>query len=153
MTSKRVLQRGGLSVAVLLAAATFLVALPLLAFAAVALRVVLLVVLAALVVAGGIAYASSAAFRERVRAMFGTNLLHRGLRLSGDVDLDQAHTWTRFNTEEAIVGADDLVPAVLGPADRIDLPVAGAACSAVSRSFACTVEHAPSRSRHRSTAS
>lgn len=49
---------------------------------------------------------------------------YRGVRMPEDVALDPGHTWA-WLADEVVVGADDLVPKVLGPIDQVDLPVEG----------------------------
>lgn len=49
---------------------------------------------------------------------------YRGVRLHEDVALDPGHTWA-WLADEVVVGADDLVPKVLGPIDQVDLPAEG----------------------------
>ncbi len=114
-----------LTTVVITGAVLVLLALPLLAFLVVAVRVALLVAFASALVAVAVAYAVSPGFRERFGAMSAAEILHKGLRLGTDVALDRGHAWVRFLPGTAIVGSDDLAPRLLGPLHGIELPVPG----------------------------
>lgn len=101
------------------------VLLPLVAVLAFVLRAGLLAAAALAVTAGVVAFAFSPRFREWLRFLAEPGLTYNGLRLDTGVALDARHGWARFDDGEATVGADDLVQAVLGPVDRVELPARG----------------------------
>lgn len=102
-----------------------LVAFVLLAGLAFAFRVGIFAALLAVVLVGMVAYAVSPRFREWYGYKMDPNLTYSGLRLDTGVALHPAHAWMRIDGDEATVGADDLVQAVLGPVERVELPETG----------------------------
>lgn len=113
------------SVSVAALTLSVVVLLPLLAIAAFVLRAGLLGAAALAVLVGMAAYAVSPRFRDWLRFEAEPGLTYNGLRLDTGVGLDRHHAWARFDGGEATVGADDLVQAVLGPVDRVELPPLG----------------------------
>ena len=101
---------------------TVVVLLPLVAVLAFVLRAGLVAGAAAAVLLGMVAFAVSPRFRDWLRYETDPGLTYNGLRLDTGVALDDRHAWARFEGGEATVGADDLLQAVLGPVDRVELP-------------------------------
>jgi glycine cleavage system H protein len=101
------------------------VLLPLLAVLAFVARAGLFAGALLAVLVGVVAYAISPRFREWLRFEVEPALTYNGLRLDTGVALDAHHGWARFDDGEATVGADDLLQAVLGPVERVDLPDLG----------------------------
>jgi glycine cleavage system H lipoate-binding protein len=103
----------------------FVVGLPLLGLAALVLRAGVVAGFGLALVGGILAYATSPRFRVWFGAQFEPLLFHKGLRLGADVAVHPGHTWARVRRGYAVVGADDLVQATLGPVDTVTLPPAG----------------------------
>lgn len=101
------------------------VLLPLLAVLAFVARAGLFAGALLAVLVGGVAYAVSRRFRDWLRFEVEPALTYNGLRLDTGVALDDHHAWARFDDGEAVVGADDLLQAVLGPVERVELPRPG----------------------------
>ena len=82
---------------------------------------------AALVTAVGAlaAYAVSPGFRAWTADQSEPELAFSGLRLGSGVAFHPFHSWARIDGDEATVGADDLVQAMLGPVDDVALPPVG----------------------------
>lgn len=99
--------------------------LPLLAVAMLVTRAAFVIGLTIAVIAGVIAYAASARFREWVATRPGAPFLYKGLRLAGNVYMHPRHVWARFDRRATTVGADDVVQAVLGPVEGVELPMPG----------------------------
>ena len=106
----------GLSIAILL---------PLVAVAAFVLRAGLFAGALLAVVAGMATFAVSPRFREWLGFQVEPGLTYNGLRLDTGVALGAGHAWARFDGGEATVGADDLMQAVLGPVEQVELPGLG----------------------------
>ena len=87
-------------------------------------RFALLIALAAMATAA-IAYLASPAFRRWLDLEEEPEIRYGGLRLATDVVAHPRHAWARVAGDEATVGADDLVGAVLGPVEAVDLPPPG----------------------------
>lgn len=104
---------------------SMVVLLPLVAVLAFVLRAGLLAGALLAVTLGVAAFAVSPRFRDWLRFQMEPGMTYNGLRLDTGVALDPRHAWARFDDGEATVGADDLVQAVLGPVDRVELPAAG----------------------------
>ncbi|NNG16838.1 MAG: hypothetical protein HKM89_10190 [Gemmatimonadales bacterium] len=116
--------------AVTFAAATlvillFVVGLPLLGLAALVLRAGVVAGFGLALVGGIAAYATSPRFRAWFGAQFEPIILLKGLRLGADVAVHPGHTWARVRRGQAVVGADDLVQATLGPVETVTVPPAG----------------------------
>ncbi len=103
----------------------FVVGLPLLGLAALVLRAGVVVGFGLALVGGIVAYSVSPAFRTWFSAQFEPITFHKGLRLGADVAVHPGHTWARFRRGQAVVGADDLVQASLGPVETVTLPPTG----------------------------
>jgi glycine cleavage system H lipoate-binding protein len=88
-------------------------------------RAALLFVLIAAVAAGLVALVLSPRFREWMRYVGEPVIPYKGLELASDVAMAPGHVWARVSGDEALVGADDLMQAALGPVDAVDLPVVG----------------------------
>jgi glycine cleavage system H protein len=103
----------------------FLLAMPVLAVLVFVLRAALLgVAIVALVLGVGL-YFTSARFRAWSSRFTESVMTYKGLRLSSDVAMHAGHGWARQVGEHVMVGADDLLPTVLGPVQRVELPPAG----------------------------
>jgi glycine cleavage system H lipoate-binding protein len=81
-------------------------------------------------VVGGLAVAvtlwlCSARFRAWLGAWAEPEVMYKGLRLATDVGMHPGHAWARMDGGQIMVGADDVLPAVLGPVESVDLPPAG----------------------------
>ena len=111
--------------AVLVVMALFVVGLPLLGLAALVVRTGVVVFFGVALVGGIVSYAVSPSFRRWFGAQFEPVLFHKGLRLGANVAIASGHTWTRVRHGQAVVGADDLVQATLGPVDTVILPAKG----------------------------
>jgi glycine cleavage system H protein len=103
----------------------FVVGLPLLGLAALVLRAGVVAGFGLALVGGIVAYAVSPAFRAWLDAQFEPIIFHKGLRLGAGVAVHPAHTWALVRRGQAVVGADDLVQATLGPVETVTLPPAG----------------------------
>jgi glycine cleavage system H protein len=64
-------------------------------------------------------------FRAWFEALGETQVSYNGLRLATDVAVHPNHSWALISSENVAVGADDLVQAVLGPVDAVELPPMG----------------------------
>lgn len=102
-----------------------LIALPVVAVLVLVGRLVLLAAAAGLVVAGLVAYAASPGFRAWLTVRTEPEVSYNGLRLANDLAFHPAHTWARLEGDLATLGADDLVQAVLGPVEEVELPAPG----------------------------
>lgn len=102
-----------------------LAALPLLAGVAVAARIGILAALMAAVAVGVALYATSPRFRDWLGFQVEPELTHSGLRFDTAVAVHPTHAWARIDGHEATVGADDFVPTVLGPVERVEVPPKG----------------------------
>jgi glycine cleavage system H protein len=103
----------------------FLLAMPVLAVLVFVLRAALLVVAIVAVALGVALYLTSARFRAWSNRLTESVTTYKGLRLSSDVAMHAGHGWARKVGEHVMVGADDLLPAALGPVQRVELPPAG----------------------------
>ena len=102
-----------------------LVAVPLAAFIGVFARLPLLIAVVLAVAIAAIVAAFSPAFREWLNAEVDQEISCNGLRLATGVAISPYHSWARIALDETRVGADDLVQAVLGPIDDVELPPEG----------------------------
>lgn len=85
------------------------------------------IVVAAVAFVGGIAlFVFSPRFRAWFRDSMSPLITYKGLRLATDVSLHRGHCWARIEPDEIVVGADDLVQAVLGPVESVETPLVGA---------------------------
>lgn len=112
----------------LLVAATLLVVvlcLPLIAAFAFVTRGVLLAAAIVAVVGGLAAYTVSPRFRAWLDLRTAPLIRYKGLRLAAGVAVHPSHSWARLEPDDVFVGADDLVQAVLGPVESVELPPAG----------------------------
>ena len=123
MNTKPMKFRDSLSLAAL--ALAILVLLPLVAVLAFVMRAGLFAGALGALLVGLTLFAVSPRFREWFGFQMDPGLTYNGLRLDTGVALDAAHGWARFEGCEATVGADDLVQAVLGPVDEVELPLLG----------------------------
>lgn len=113
-----VLKVAGLTLAVM-------VAMPAIAVLLFFARAALLFVLLAAVAAGLVAFVLSPRFRGWLRYVGEPVIAYKGLELATDVALAPGHVWARVSGDEALVGADDLMQAALGPVDAVELPPVG----------------------------
>ena len=113
------------TIAAVLVILLFVVGLPLLGLAALVLRAGVVAGLGLALVGGIVAYAVSPAFRTWFGAQFEPIIFYKGLRLGADVAVHPGHTWARVRRGQAVVGADDLVQATLGPVETVTLPPTG----------------------------
>jgi glycine cleavage system H protein len=102
-----------------------MVAMPAIAVLLFFARAALLFVLMAAVAAGIVGLLLSPRFRGWLRYVGEPMIPYKGLELATDVALAPGHVWARVSGEEALVGADDLMQAALGPVDAVDLPPVG----------------------------
>lgn len=70
-------------------------------------------------------YIMSPSFRSRLDARIDEQIQYKGLRLVAGTDFHPNHSWARILLWHVIVGADDLVQAVLGPVQAVELPPVG----------------------------
>lgn len=86
------------------------------------------VVIIGLVVAV-VALASPWVIAPRLRGRWAADVApehaYHGFRLARDVGVHPGHTWAWITESEAVVGADDIVQAEVGPLDEVDLPSEG----------------------------
>ncbi|UCF68315.1 MAG: hypothetical protein JSV80_03170 [Acidobacteriota bacterium] len=99
--------------------------LPLLGAMAFVTRAAFLVAVVGALVGGSVLFALSPQFREWLNAHTEPALAHKGLRMDAAVSLDRSHAWARIDADEALIGADDLLQATLGPVDAVELPAMG----------------------------
>jgi glycine cleavage system H protein len=92
---------------------------------ALAMRPLLILVGVAAILGGLVASQISPRFREWLEAAGEANISYNGLRLATDVAAHPRHGWARIWRAEAVVGADDLVQATLGPVESVELPAVG----------------------------
>jgi glycine cleavage system H protein len=102
-----------------------LIALPLAAFIGVFARLPLLLAVALALAIAVVVAAFSPAFRDWLTAEVDQEISYNGLRLATGVATSPYHSWARLTSSEAKVGADDLTQAVLGPIERVELPIVG----------------------------
>ncbi len=102
-----------------------LAAIPVFAILVFVLRAALLVVAAAGLVIGVTLWLASARFRLWLGSWIDTEVTYKGLRLATDVAVHPGHAWVRRDGAHVMVGADDLLPAILGPVERVELPQPG----------------------------
>lgn len=119
--------RNRLKDGLLVAAVLLLVVLcmPLIAAFAFITRGVLLAAAIVAVVGGAVAYTVSPRFRAWIGLRTAPLLHYKGLRLAAGVAVHPGHGWARLEPDDVFVGADDLVQAVLGPVQSVELPPAG----------------------------
>jgi glycine cleavage system H protein len=104
------------------------VSLPLLAVLVFVIRPVLLGVVLLLALGGALWFAFSPRIRARVAqgARVEPRSIARGLRGPHGRMLHPGHAWARIEEEdEVVVGTDDIVQAVLGPVEEVELPPRG----------------------------
>lgn len=102
-----------------------LLVLPVAAVLVFVLRGVALATLVMSLVVGLAVWLTSARFRAWLGAVAEPEVAYKGLRLATDVALHPGHAWARMDGKSVTVGADDLVPAMLGPIEAVELPLAG----------------------------
>jgi len=100
------------------------VALPLAAALAFAVRLVFLAGLAVVAVAG-LVLVFSPSLRDGLKGWADGQVSFSGVRLAHDVAVDPAHSWARIEDGEMVVGADDLIQVALGPVEAVQLPRPG----------------------------
>jgi len=102
-----------------------LLAIPVFAVVVFVLRAALLAAAIAALVVGVTLWLTSARFRAWLGSWIEAEVTYKGLRLATDVAMHPGHAWARMDGEQVMVGADDLLPAVLGPIESVELPQAG----------------------------
>ena len=103
----------------------FLMAIPVFAVLIFVLRAALLVG-AILGLAISVAlYVMSPRFRVWLNTFTEQVDTYKGLRLSSDVAMHSGHGWARMIGADVMVGSDDLLPAVLGPVQCVEMPPVG----------------------------
>lgn len=70
-------------------------------------------------------YIVNPSFRGWIDAKIDDQIQCKGLRLVSGIDFHPSHSWARILLRHVLVGADDLVQAVLGPVQAVDLPEVG----------------------------
>lgn len=70
-------------------------------------------------------YVMSPSFRSRLDAKIDEQIQYKGLRLVSGTEFHPNHSWARILLWHVLVGADDLVQAVLGPVQAVELPPVG----------------------------
>ncbi len=81
-------------------------------------------------------YILSPSFRSKLDAKIDEQIQYKGLRLVSGTDFHPNHSWARILLWHVLVGADDLVQAVLGPVQTVDLPPIGKRVKEGDRLFA-----------------
>ena len=85
-----------------------------------------LFVLAVLVVVPAIVvYALHPGFRRWMGAKIDDRAPFKGLRLLGGIAMHRNHSWAQIFPRHVYVGADDLIQAILGPVEAVELPPVG----------------------------
>jgi glycine cleavage system H protein len=102
-----------------------LLALPAAAVVVFVLRGAVLVTLVAGLGAGVALWLTSARFRAWCEGLAEPEAIYKGLRLATDVAVHSGHAWARVDGKDVTIGVDELVPAVLGPVEAVELPSAG----------------------------
>jgi glycine cleavage system H protein len=105
-------------------AAVIIVAVPFIAVLGFALRFVIVVGAAIVLVVTLLGYLTSRSFREWFDAYAEPIHDYKGLQQRGGVALHPSHSWARIDGE-VLVGVDDVLQATLGPVEEVDLPSAG----------------------------
>lgn len=105
--------------------ALVLLAIPVVAVLIVVARGALLLAIPVGLIACGALWVASERFRSWFAAEIDPDRTYKGLRLAVDVAVDPAHAWARSDGTHAVVGADDLMAAALGPVERVELPTPG----------------------------
>lgn len=82
-------------------------------------------VVASICILAAVLYVMSPSFRSRLDAKIDEQMQYKGLRLISGTDFHPSHSWARILLWHVLVGADDLVQAVLGPVQAVDLPAVG----------------------------
>jgi glycine cleavage system H protein len=100
-------------------------ALPLALAALLVMRAVLLAGVLLMLVAGMLLASTSRTFRRWVGIADERGLTVAGLFLPDDVKLHPAHAWARLGWRHAVIGADDIMQATLGPVERVIVPPPG----------------------------
>lgn len=80
---------------------------------------------ASISVLAAVLYVMSPSFRSWLDAKIDDQIQYKGLRLIAGTDFHPSHSWARILFRHVVVGADDLVQAVLGPVQAVDLPPIG----------------------------
>jgi glycine cleavage system H protein len=80
---------------------------------------------ASISVLAAVLYVMSPSVRSRLDAKIDEQIQYKGLRLVTGTDFHPNHSWARILLWHVIVGADDLVQAVLGPVQAVELPPVG----------------------------
>lgn len=101
-----------------------LIVAPFIAALGFALRFVIVVGAAALLVVALLGYLSSRSFREWLDAYAEPEHDYKGLRLPAGLALHPGHSWARIE-DDVVVGVDDVLQATLGPVDEVELPPEG----------------------------
>jgi glycine cleavage system H protein len=102
-----------------------LLALPVIAILIFVLRAAMLVAIPGGLAVGAIAWVTSARFRAWLGTGTEPEVTYKGLRLATDVAVHPGHAWVRMDGADAVVGSDDLLPAILGPVQSVELPPTG----------------------------
>lgn len=102
-----------------------LLAIPVIAILVFVLRAALLAAVAGGLAVGVTLWLTSARFRAWLGTGPEPEVTYKGLRLATDVAVHPGHAWARMAGAHIMVGADDLLPAVLGPVESVELPPAG----------------------------
>ncbi|GMV40625.1 MAG: hypothetical protein AMXMBFR64_23410 [Myxococcales bacterium] len=113
------------SLAALAAVALLVLALPVLAAASIAARIVVPVV-----VLGAVAVLLLVPSLRRRVVLGEDEMQYRGLRVPLEGLLHSAHTWVKERRGSLVAGVDDLMLRVLGPVDRVELPAVGTVLAA-----------------------
>ena len=95
------------------------------ALLAVAMRPLLIILALGALIAGMVLYRFSPRFREWFESAGDEQISYKGMHLAKDVALHRHHSWARIRGKKAVVGADEVVEATLGPVQTVDLPAVG----------------------------
>jgi len=98
---------------------------PLIVVAFFTLRIALLAAVIAAAVVGCVGYVLSPSVRNWLETQAAQQFSYNGLRLATNVAVHPNHSWARMESDDVIVGADDLVQATLGPVEEVVLPRVG----------------------------
>jgi glycine cleavage system H protein len=102
-----------------------IIAIPIVTVIALLLRAAALFVIPVVVLAAVVLVMASPRFRGWFKRSIDPDERYKGLRLARDVAVDPGHAWVKPTGAKVTIGADDLLTAVIGPLEGVDLPMLG----------------------------